>query len=228
MAAQIPKESITAVVLAGGRGMRMGGVDKGLQLFGGTALAHHALQRLALQVGSIMINANRNIEAYEAFGTTVVSDDNALGEFAGPLAGMITGLQNCQTPYLLTVPCDAPLFPADLAARLAFALRNDSADIAVACADESTSADDSITTRKLISDEKMYRPQPVFSLMKVSVLKSLLDFTQSGGRKVSEWMARCQVALVPFNESHDAPDAFFNANTLAQLHRAQLLSKTSL
>ena len=216
MGALPDKQSITAVILAGGRGMRMGGVDKGLQLFNSMALAQHALVRLAPQVASVIINANRNLKRYEAFGIAVFSDDNALGEFAGPLAGVITALQNCKTPYLLTVPCDAPFFPADLAARLATVLISNNADIAVASAPESTLAGD------------IFSPQPVFSLMKVNVLKSLLDYTQSGGRKVSRWMALHRVAFVPFSQPHDVQNAFFNANTLADLDHAQSSRPTSL
>ena len=216
MGAPPDKQSITAVILAGGRGLRMEGLDKGLQLFHSMALAQHALMRLAPQVGTVIINANRNLKTYEAFGIPVFSDDNALGEFAGPLAGVVTALQNCNTPYLLTVPCDAPLFPADLAARLATALMTNNADIAVASALESTPAGD------------IFSPQPVFSLMNVNLLKSLLDYTQSGGRKVSRWMAMHSVALVPFDQPHDKQDAFFNANTLEELDHAQSLRQKSL
>ena len=216
MGAPPDKQSITAVILAGGRGLRMEGLDKGLQLFHSMALAQHALMRLAPQVDTVIINANRNLETYEAFGIPVFSDDNALGEFAGPLAGVMTALQNCKTPYLLTVPCDAPLFPADLAARLATALTTENADIAVASALESTPAGD------------IFSPQPVFSLMNVNLVKSLLDYTQSGGRKVSRWMAMHSVTLVPFDQPHDKQDAFFNANTLEELDRAQSLRPTSL
>ena len=211
MGALPDKQSITAVILAGGRGMRMGGVDKGLQLFNSMALAQHALVRLAPQVASVIINANRNLKRYEAFGIAVFSDDNALGEFAGPLAGVITAFQNCKTPYLLTVPCDAPLFPADLAQRLATGLMTNNTDIAVASALESTPAGD------------IFNPQPVFSLMNVNVLKSLLDYTQSGGKKVSRWMAMHTVTFVLFNKPHDKQDAFFNANTLEELDHAQSL-----
>ena len=216
MGALPDKQSITAVILAGGRGLRMEGLDKGLQLFNSMTLAQHALMRLAPQVGTVIINANRNLKTYETFGIPVFSDDNALGEFAGPLAGVLTALQNCKTPYLLTVPCDAPLFPADLAARLATALTTENADIAVASALESTPAGD------------IFSPQPVFSLMNVNVLKSLLDYTQSGGRKVSNWIAKHSVAFVPFDQPHDKQDAFFNANTLEELDHAQSLRPKSL
>ena len=208
------KSSVTAVVLAGGRATRMGGLDKGLQLFNGVPLAQHALQRLAPQVGHLVVSANRNLPAYEAFGVPVWPDDNTLGDFAGPLAGVITGLKHCTTRFLLTVPCDAPLFPVDLAVRLAAGLVAASAQIAVASAPESHGLG------------KVMRKQPVFSLMEADILQSLLDYTYSGGRKVSDWMAAHQVAQVAFNQSHDVPNAFFNANTLADLKQIQVTTNT--
>ena len=112
----IEASDITGVILAGGRGSRMGGVDKGLQNFNGMPMALHALMRLAPQVGEVMINANRNLGAYDAMGVPVWPD--ALPDYPGPLAGFLTGLERCETPYLVTVPCDSPLFPTDLVARL--------------------------------------------------------------------------------------------------------------
>ena len=108
----IARTDITGLVLAGGRGSRMGGADKGLQSYRGMPLAMHAMLRLAPQVGRVMINANRNLAAYESFGAPVFTD--ASGDFAGPLAGFVAGLEQCDTPYLVTVPCDSPLFPDDL------------------------------------------------------------------------------------------------------------------
>ena len=104
----IPPSDITGLILAGGRGSRMGGVDKGLQNFNGVPLALHALTRLQQGggVGTILINANRNIATYESFGATVWPD--GLADYAGPLAGFLTGLEHCQTPYFVTVPCDSP------------------------------------------------------------------------------------------------------------------------
>ena len=196
-------EAITAVILAGGRGSRMGGADKGLQNFNGVPLALHTLLRLSPQVGDVMINANRNLAAYESFGVPVWPDSTSMGEFAGPLAGFMTGLERCETPYLLTVPCDTPLFPHDLVARLADALEAQSADFAVACAPE---------------EDGQTRPQPVFCLMGASVLESLHQFTKSGGRKIDAWTAQHKVAHVSFNLPGDDAKAFFNANTLAELH----------
>ncbi len=204
-------EAISAVILAGGRGSRMGGVDKGLQNFNGVPLALHTLLRLSPQVGQIMINANRNLAAYESFGVPVWPDSTSLGEYAGPLSGFITGLERCETPYLLTVPCDTPLFPDDLVARLAKALATEGADFAVASAPEE-------------DDDKnvALRPQPVFCLMHTGMLESLLAFTKSGGRKIDAWTAQHKTVAVPFNLPGDNSHSFYNANTLAELHQLEL------
>ena len=199
-------EAITAIILAGGRGSRMGGVDKGLQNFNGVPLALHTLLRLSPQVGDVMINANRNLAAYESFGVPVWPDSTPMGDYAGPLAGFMTGLERCETPYMLTVPCDTPLFPHDLVARLADALENQSADFAVASAPE---------------EDGQTRAQPVFCLMGTHMLESLHHFTQSGGRKIDGWTARHKVAHVAFNLPGDDARAFFNANTLAELHQLE-------
>src|ERR1700761_8879843 len=126
----IHQQKITGLVLAGGRGSRMGGVDKGLQLHLGTPLALHALNRLRPQVAGLMLNANRNLEVYEAMGAPVWPDEPA--DFAGPLAGMLAGLSHCPTPYLATVPCDSPDFPLDLVARLMQGLTDADVDMATA------------------------------------------------------------------------------------------------
>ena len=112
----IAREDITGIVLAGGRGSRMGGVDKGLQNHKGVPLALHALLRLQPQVGESMVNANRNLAAYESFGVPVWPD--AQTDYAGPLSGFLAGLEQCGTRWLATVPCDSPLFPTDLVQRL--------------------------------------------------------------------------------------------------------------
>ncbi|MDD4945203.1 MAG: molybdenum cofactor guanylyltransferase, partial [Rhodoferax sp.] len=132
----IQANDITAIILAGGRGSRMGGVDKGLQNFNGMPLALHTLTRLQMGggVGEILLNANRNLAAYESFGVSVWPDAQA--DYAGPLSGFLSGLEHCETPYLLIVPCDTPLLPLDLAQRLAAALAAQDADIAMAAAPE--------------------------------------------------------------------------------------------
>ena len=200
-------EAITAVILAGGRGSRMGGVDKGLQNLNGMPLVLHTLMRLSPQVGGLMINANRNLSAYESFGVDVWPDSTSMGEFAGPLAGFVTAMERCETPYLLTVPCDTPLFPPDLVTRLSEAMVRERADFAVAAAIE----------------EGLLRPQPVFCLMGTDMLESLLTFTRSGGRKIDAWTAQHTTVVVPFDLPTDDPNAFANANTLAELRHLEAL-----
>ncbi|MDM0116184.1 molybdenum cofactor guanylyltransferase MobA [Variovorax sp. J22R133] len=202
---RISPNDITGLVLAGGRGSRMGGVDKGLQAFNGTPLALHALLRLGAQVGQTMVNANRNLAAYESFGAPVWPD--GIADYAGPLAGFLVGLEHCETPWLLTVPCDTPLFPQDLASRLAQALENTDTLIAMVSAPEPQS-DGSV----------QMRPQPVFCLIHTSLLESLVRFTQGGGRKIDAWTAMHDAVVVPFDRPDDPAQAFFNANTLAELH----------
>ena len=202
----IDNSDITGVILAGGRGSRMGGADKGLQNFHGVPLALHTQLRLSPQVGELLINANRNLAAYESFGVPVWPDAASLGDFAGPLAGFLTGLERCETPLMLTVPCDTPLFPQDLVVRLAEALERDGADIAMAAARE---------------EDGQLRAQPVFCLMRAGLLESVVRFTHGGGRKIDAWTAQHQTVLVPFDQPGDDPKAFFNANTLAELHQLE-------
>jgi molybdopterin-guanine dinucleotide biosynthesis protein A len=206
----IQTQDITALILAGGRGSRMGGVDKGLQSFNGMPLALHTLTRLQISggVSEIMINANRNLAAYESFGVAVWPD--VLADYAGPLAGFLTGLERCETPYLLTVPCDTPLLPLDLAQRLAAALEAQNADIAMAAAPEVGQ-----------NGQMQTRTQPVFCLLRVELLESLVRFTQAGGRKIDAWTALHATAVVPFDLPGDNAQAFFNANTLAQLQQLE-------
>ncbi len=201
---------ITALILAGGRGSRMGGVDKGLQNFNGMPLALHTLTRLQISggVGEIMINANRNLAAYESFGVAVWPD--VLADYAGPLAGFLTGLERCETPYLLTVPCDTPLLPLDLVQRLAAALEAENADIAMAAAPEAGR-----------DGHMQVRTQPVFCLLRTELLESLVRFTQDGGRKIDAWTALHPTAAVAFDAPGDDPQAFFNANTLAELQQLE-------
>ncbi len=196
---RIPPEQVTGLVLAGGRGSRMGGVDKGLQNHLGLPLALHALLRLQPQVGALMINANRNLGAYEAMGVPVWPD--ALADYPGPLAGFLAGLERCETPYLVTVPCDTPNFPTDLVARLGQALLAEEAEIAIAATRE----------------DGRLQPQPVFCLMRATLMESLVAFTQSGQRKIDRWTGQHRCATVLFDDA----DAFFNANTLDELQRLQ-------
>lgn len=199
----IDTSEITGIILAGGRGSRMGGADKGLQNFNGMPMALHALMRLGPQVGECMINANRNLSAYESFGVPVWPD--GLADYAGPLAGFLTGLERCETAWLATVPCDTPLFPLDLVRRLADAIERDGAEIAMAAAPEA---------------DGQLRAQPVFSLLDVNLLESLVRFTHGGGRKIDAWTAQHRTVLVPFEGPENAR-AFSNANTAAELHQLE-------
>jgi molybdopterin-guanine dinucleotide biosynthesis protein A len=206
----ISPDEITGLILAGGRGSRMGGLDKGLEPFKGIPLALHALTRLQMggSVGAIMINANRNLAAYESFGASVWPD--GLADYAGPLAGFLTGLERCETPFLVTVPCDTPLLPLDLVPRLAMALENEAADIAMASAAEVGK-----------DGQLQVRTQPVFCLLRVTLMESLVKFTQSGGRKIDAWTAMHKTVVVPFDLPSDNPRAFLNANTLAELRQME-------
>lgn len=199
----IDSEEITGLVLAGGRGSRMGGVDKGLQNFNGMPLALHTSLRLQVQTGHMMINANRNLAAYESFGMPVWPD--GLADYPGPLAGFLTGLERCETQYLVTTPCDTPLFPLDLVVRLAQALEREQAEIAMAAGRDA-------------APPAAVRTQPVFCLLRVTLLESLVGFTHGGGRKIDAWTAQHKTVVVPFDAPGDDPRAFFNANTLAELH----------
>ncbi|MDP1657131.1 MAG: molybdenum cofactor guanylyltransferase MobA [Hylemonella sp.] len=204
----IAPEEITGLILAGGRGSRMGGVDKGLQNLNGMPMALHTLLRLQMQTGQVMINANRNLAAYESFGVPVWPD--VLADYAGPLAGFLTGLERCETPYLATVPCDTPRFPLDLVPRLAEALEREDADIAMAAAPEQDK-----------DGQTKVRTQPVFCLLRVELLESLVDFTHKGGRKIDAWTALHKTVIVPFDQPGDDPLAFSNANTLAELKQLE-------
>ena len=195
----IDREQITGMVLAGGRGSRMGGVDKGLQNFRGMPLAMHALLRLQAQVGETMLNANRNLAAYESMGVPVWPD--ALPDYPGPLAGFLSGLERCETPYLVVVPCDTPLFPEDLVARLADAFADEGTEIAVAATREGD----------------VLQAQPVFCMMRTGVMESLVRFVESGQRKIDRWTALHATRLVAF----DNAEAFANANTTDELHQLQ-------
>ena len=195
----IPPEQITGLVLAGGRGSRMGGVDKGLQNHLGLPLALQALLRLRPQVGAVMVNANRNLGAYAAMGVPVWPD--ALADHPGPLAGFLAGLAHCQTPYLVTVPCDTPDFPTDLVERLAAALVAQDAEIAMAATLE----------------DGQVQLQPVFCLLAATLLDSLVAFIQGGQRRIDRWTGQHRCATVVFDDA----GAFFNANTLDELQRLQ-------
>lgn len=194
-AAAPARDEVTGIVLAGGMGRRMGGVDKGLVLLDGRPMVEHALARLAPQVGTLIINANQNVERYAAFGFTVCPD--AIGGFAGPLAGLHAGLTQATTSHVVTVPCDSPFLPLDLVARLAAGMANASAQIAVA--------------------KTFAQPHPVFALVSRAVLTHLTAFLTAGGRKIDAWYATLALVEVAFD---DEADAFRNINTAEELAAA--------
>ena len=194
----IPTNDITGLVLAGGRGSRMGGVDKGLQLLDGEPLVRHALQRLAPQVAAVHVNANRNLEAYADLGVPVWPDADA--EFSGPLAGFLAGLLHCDTTWMATVPCDTPRFPLDLVQRLALGVGQAAAAVAVT-----------------IEDHGRRQRQSVFCLLRRSLAGDLGAFIADGGRKIEHWLDRNDCVDVVF----DDPAAFFNANTVEELRRLE-------
>lgn len=207
----IQASSVCATVLAGGRATRMGGVDKGLQLFRGQTLVNIALQRLRQQIGTapslVAINANRNLHLYQRLGVPVWSD--TVPDYAGPLAGFLTALLQCRErfEFVLCVPCDSPLFPLDLLQRLAIGVGTDKADIAMALGPE------------LQPDgSTVLRPQPVFCLMRTNLATSLQSFIENGGRKIGAWTASLHQTKVAFDTAFDDPRAFANANTLDELH----------
>lgn len=187
---------ITGVVLAGGQGSRMGGVDKGLQEFRGKPMAAHAIERLAPQVDEVLINANRNPEAYARFGYRVIADE--IEGFAGPLAGFERGLAHATGDLVVTVPCDSPFLPADLVERLRVALEREDAQVAVARTGDQV--------------------HPVFCLMRRDVHASLREFLGSGQRKIDRWYPQLRATLVAFD---DEADAFRNINTREELNGLQ-------
>jgi molybdopterin-guanine dinucleotide biosynthesis protein A len=189
-------DAVTGIVLAGGLGRRMGGVDKGLQLLRGQTMVAHVLARLAPQVNALIINANQNADAYAALGAPyearVVPD--LIGGYAGPLAGLQAGLAAARTPLVMTVPCDSPFLPLDLVNRLRVALNAHLAQVAVARTGD--------------------QPHPVFALVRADVRDNLEAFLAGGGRKIDAWYAALAVVEVPFD---DEAEAFENINTREEL-----------
>ena len=183
---------ITGVILAGGQGRRMGGVDKGLKVLRGKPMVAWVLERFAPQVDEVLINANQNLETYRRFGRRVIPDE--IGGFAGPLAGLHRGLSEARHELVATVPCDSPFLPRDLVPRLRAALERNEAEIAVAKTGE--------------------QPHPVFCLCRKRVLPGLADFLAAGGRKIDAWYAKLKVVEVAFN---DNPEGFSNINTGEEL-----------
>ena len=184
-------DQITGLILAGGRARRMGGVDKGLVELGGKPMVTHVVTRLAPQVGRIIINANRNLAVYRKWSSTVVKDRT--GEFAGPLAGIASGLEVADTEFVITAPCDCPLVANDLTERMYHGLICERSEIAVA------------------SDGQ--RLQPVFMLLGRSLLPSIESFLAAGERKIDKWFEQHAVSVVDFS---DKPDTFLNINSIEE------------
>lgn len=197
--------TITGLILAGGRGSRMGHVDKGLQPFAGMPMVQHVLTRLAPQVDKLFINANRNLAVYQGFGVPVLQDE--IPDFAGPLAGLQTGLLHCDTRYLVTAPCDSPFMPQDLVERLHCALTAADADLAVAVTGEGD-------TRRV---------HPVFCFLKTSLEPHLTEYLQRGGRKMDAWYASLKAVDVHFSEEA----AFRNINTREELQRFEVTPEST-
>jgi molybdopterin-guanine dinucleotide biosynthesis protein A len=198
-------DRVTGLILAGGRGSRMGGQDKGLQPLRGMPLVMHVLWRLAPQVQDVVINANRNLGAYEGFGRTTVPDVS--GDFQGPLAGMLAGFPYCETDWMMVVPCDVPDLPIDLVERLVVAAE---AVDAVAAMPSTTEADGRTQTH------------PVCLLLRGDLYEHLTAFMKDGGRKIDDWTKPLGALEVPF----DNAKAFFNANTLADLKQLEIEAAT--
>ena len=184
---------VTALVLAGGRGQRMGGTDKGLIELSGKPMIEHILERLEPQCDHIIINANRNVDRYAVYGHPVLRD--SLGDYQGPLAGFSTGLKHAKTPFIMTLPCDAPDLPADLVERMLTVMNGQQADITVAHDGE--------------------RMQPVYALIKTALHENLDQFLASGDRKIDRWYAMNNTVTVDFS---DMRDIFRNVNTPEQIN----------
>jgi len=188
----ITAASITGIILAGGRGRRMGGSDKGLVEFAGSPLIEHVIAVISPQVEALMINANRNQDAYAAYGYPVIMDE--LTDFQGPLAGFSSAMHAATTDYIVTVPCDGPLLSSELVPRLVQSLSSSDAAIAVAHDGE--------------------RLQPVYALLPIHLANSLQAFLDSGQRKIDRWYALHSVALA---DCSDIPSTFRNINTPSDL-----------
>lgn len=184
-------EQVTGLILAGGAGSRMGGADKGLLPYLGRPLIAYAIERLAPQVAHLLVSANRNLEAYRAFGYPVLTD--GLGDYQGPLAGLQTGLAACTTPWLAMCPCDCPALPLHLVESLLAAAEIQGASMAVA----------------LVAGHL----QPTFQLCRREILPALDAYIAGGGRKVGAWCRAQQAVEVDFSD----PGAFENLNTPADL-----------
>ena len=201
----IQRHNITGVVLAGGQGQRMGGADKGWLLFREEPLVVHAIRRLEPQVGALLINANRELTRYRALGHPVVSDDKANGitPYEGPLAGVLAAMRACTTPWMVTVPCDSPLLPGDLVARMVEAVMQANTTPSLATATTPSAGG--------------HPAHPVFSLWHRSLEISLSAYLEGGGRSMHQWLKQEGALQVPFEDAA----AFANLNTMQELEALQ-------
>jgi len=189
------KSDVTGVILAGGQARRMGGQDKGLVMLDGKPMVEIIIDVLKPQTAKLLINANRNHDRYSQYGLELVADE--LSGYCGPLAGMASALKTINTDYMVTAPCDSPFIPLDLVQRLADALENKSTEISVAHDGE--------------------RIQPVFCMLKKTLLKSLTDYLATGERKIDRWFKQHDFAIADFS---DKPETFDNINTLEDVESA--------
>ncbi|MDN3523857.1 molybdenum cofactor guanylyltransferase MobA [Halomonas sabkhae] len=190
----IPRDELTGLILAGGRGQRMGGCDKGLVAFRGRPLAGHAAEVLREHVGELLIVANRHQQAYASLADRVIGDVET--DYQGPLMGLYSGLRAARGRWLVVVPCDVPTLPANLVARLAEAVGD--ADIGVA--------------------HDGHRSHPVVALLRVTLAADLAHCLAQGERKLDTWQARHRRVQVDFS---DCPAAFVNLNTQAERLRLE-------
>ncbi|MDX9994758.1 MAG: molybdenum cofactor guanylyltransferase MobA [Rhodocyclaceae bacterium] len=182
--------AISGLILAGGAGRRMGGCDKGLLNYRGRPLVAHVIERLAPQVGSLIVSANRHFDTYAAFGHPLVRDDEP--EYPGPLAGLAAGLAACPTEWLVCVPCDCPHLPLDLVSRLRSAVG---------------------PTGWLAVASVAGRMQPTFQLCHRALLPPLRAYLAAGERRVGGWCRQQEAIAAEFPD----PDAFRNFNTPEEL-----------
>ena len=181
----ITTPGITGLILAGGLAQRMGGGHKGLQWLKGRPLIQWAVDRLRPQVDTLMISTN-DAAAYASLSLPMVADE--LPQM-GPLGGVLAGLKAARTDWIVTVPCDAPHFPADLVARLKAGIDAVGADLGVACTADGL--------------------QPVFCLMRRSDWPLIRDYLTTGRRRADGWHGELQVARIEFDDAA----AFANINT---------------
>ena len=215
-------DAITGVILAGGRARRLGGLDKGLMDYAGRPLVEWVIAALRPQVRTLIINANRNLDSYRAYGWPVVTD--RMADFQGPLAGIASALAAAETPYILTLPCDGPRPPADLGRRLCEALVSPVSLLGNSCrplvaAGGQTPRATAIGPAEIAVASDGVRLQPVHALIPTCLASSLDAFLAAGERRVDRWYALHRTAIADFS---DQPDAFANINAHEDARRLSL------